>query len=182
MRAVLLPVAVVLATAGCDKPQPAPAATPSPIVQPAPKGAAVPLQAPAPVAAPLGERWRGVPTPSGLAAVFGPAKSDNSAYRMECRDSVLTIWVFHEEGTPPGRAAGELLLRKASGEILVRSSADAEPDDLGTRLVFNLPQSYFDPADREPALDLGIALPGEAAGWTQLNDVARDILMACAVA
>ncbi|MCE3289962.1 MAG: hypothetical protein K0R83_1974, partial [Caulobacter sp.] len=158
MRAVL-PLVAMLALAACEKPKSAPA------VQPAPKVEARPPPVAGPAAtAPPGERWRGVPSPTGLAAVFGPARSDNSAYRMECRDGVLTVWVFHEDEPPPGRAAGEMALRKASGEVLVKSSADAEPDDLGTRLVFNLPQAYAAPVDHELDLELGLTLPGEATG------------------
>ena len=43
-------------------------------------------------------------------------------------------------------------------------------------------KEYATPVDREPDLQLGVTLPGEATGWTPLNDVARDLLLACAVA
>lgn len=182
MRAAL-PILALLALSACEKPKPAAVEAAASAGQRAPKVEAGPPPASDPAAAwPPGERWRGVPSPTGLAAVFGPLRSDISSYRMECRDNVLTVWVFHEDDQPPGRAAGELALRKASGEVLARSNADAEPDDLGTRLVFNLPREYATPADREPELELGLTLPGQTTSWTPLNDVARDLLLACAVA
>ena len=178
MRAVL-PLVAMLALAGCEKPPPAPAqpaatATPAPKAEPA---AASP--APAAVMGDQRVRWHSVPAPQGLAAVFGPSESDNSSYRMECRDHVLTVWAFHEDATPPGRAATELSLRRATGEVLATGNADPEPDELGSRMVYNLSSAFFDPADLQPDLQLGVTLPGETTGWTRLNDVARDILMAC---
>jgi hypothetical protein len=132
-------------------------------------------------------RWRMVLVPGRPAAEYSKSETDAVWYRMECRGDILVITELHasldydgDAPWPKGGGFRDLILREKGGRHLAAATSSAEVVEGDLVMRFRLPGGTFDIVDSRPNLELGVKDNGSGrVGWTRMNDVARDVLMAC---
>lgn len=176
MRRILIPL--LMALAACSPPKPVESGKPA-------------------VAESVGDskldpdlllRWRGFVDEGRYMADYSKSETDAVWYRMDCQAPVLVLTEFHasldyDGEAPPVKGGGyfDLILREKGGRDLASATAQAAVVKGDLEMRFHLPPGTFDLADSRPNLELGVKETGSGkTGWTRLNDVARDVLMACA--
>jgi hypothetical protein len=134
-----------------------------------------------PIGAPsLWIRWHMVPADKGLAAVYGPSESEG-AYRAECRDGVFVIYHFLDPVPPSPKSANVTVVMRWPGvREIAFAPASLVADEDGQVTTAKLTPAFFQPADRQPDLEIGVRIrPSDAVDWLEVNDVLRDVIMAC---
>jgi len=168
----LLPLFAALAIAGCEKSGPAPAAAALKITSSA---GGVETQEN------LLMRWHTALVPQRFAAEYGKSETDAIFYRLECRGDVVVLTQFIDQSLEP--VAGgyyDLIIRDAAGETLSAATSQSAVVEENLEMPFHMPPGTFDAVDARPNLELGVRnVATKETYWTRMNDVARDVLMAC---